>query len=215
MLGGLFGGGGGGFNGTSFIGDSGGVNLSGLPFVGGLFPNAAQQQQRQAMADAASAYGAMRPGVAQGFGNIWSGVQQAYTPAERALQAMYGGGTAPNSGGWAPGGARPMPGGGPSSITSGGGPRPSDNSGGGSSPFGQGGLLGMASGDPLGGALFGQGGPMGFAGRQAGGALGGGGGLGGLLGGGGLFGGGGGSPLGGLGGIFGGGGGGPLGGLFG
>lgn len=84
-------GGNGGFNGTSFIGDEGGVNLSGLPFVGGLFPNAAQRQQRELQMQASNTMGAMRPGIAEGFQNIWNGVQQAYNPAQQALMSIYGG----------------------------------------------------------------------------------------------------------------------------
>lgn len=186
-------GGNGGFNGTSFIGDQGGVNLSGLPFVGGLFPNAAQQMQRQMMANAANTLGAMQPGIAQGFQNIFNGTQQAYGPAQRALAMMYGGApaSAPSgdmgslAGKFAAGGAAPSGGGGqsPGSALSQANGMLGIGGGGGGGGF-MGSLTGLLGATPLGG-----GGPLG--GLMGGG----GGGLGGILGG---LGGGGGGPLGGL-----------------
>lgn len=211
-------GGNGGFNGTSFIGDEGGVNLSGLPFVGGLFPNAAQRMQRELQTQASNTMGAMRPGIAEGFQNIWNGVQQAYNPAQQALMSIYGG--KPQGGAdWLSSAAQPI-----GSQSGGGAPKPappdpwststsaiasSGIRGGQANP---GGFMGQIP--IVGGMMGGMGGMMpgggGFPGLGGGGMPGmGGGGLGGMIPG---MGGQGGGPLGGL--MPGMGGGGGLGGLL-
>lgn len=88
LLGGLPGIGGAG-NGGTLIGQ-GGINLSGIPFIGGMFPNPNEAANRDAMAAAGQAYGNMRPQMAQGYQNIASQFQNQLAPVHQALDNMYG-----------------------------------------------------------------------------------------------------------------------------
>lgn len=102
MLGGLLGGGGGGGliggagNGGTLLGQ-GGINLSGIPFIGGMFPNPNEGAVRDAMAAAGQSYANMRPQMAQGYQNIASQFQNQMAPASQALANMYGGQHGQNS----------------------------------------------------------------------------------------------------------------------
>jgi hypothetical protein len=203
-----------------FSNNGGGLQMSQIPFIGGMFPNPNEAAMRDAMTAAGQAYANMRPQQAQGYQNIMSQVQNQMAPASQALANMYGGQHGQNSDVTAAIAAQnPRDSGAAQGALAGlSGPRPSDNSGKGQSgndPLG--GFLTTL--DPVGGlssiggsfgGLFdldgGGGGPMnalkgGMGGMSGGGLLGGllggGGGLGGILGGGG----GGGMP--GLGGMFG------------
>ena len=104
LLGGLLGGGGGGGggliggagNGGTLIGQNG-INLSGIPFIGGMFPNPNEGAARDAMNAAGQAYGNMRPQMAQGYQNMVSQFQNQMSPASQALANMYGGQHGQNS----------------------------------------------------------------------------------------------------------------------
>ncbi len=213
-LNGINGGPGGG--GGMFSNTNGGLQLSQIPFIGGLFPNPNEGAARDAMAAAGAAYGAMRPSSAQGYQNLVSQNQNALAPAHQALANMYGGQHGQNSDVTAAMADQSGSTGGNYGAAVGsmlaGGPKPSDNSGKGNpamsflntlDPLGGLGSLGGAMGGFM-GLGGGQGGPMGAVqggmsnppgGGLLGGILGGGGGGGGLLGGL-LGGGGGGGPLG-------------------
>src|SRR5512139_673449 len=128
-MGGLFGGGGGGAGGSgSLLGNNGmvgglmggiGLNLSQIPFVGGMFPDPNAPAMQAAMQNAANTYASQRPVTAQAFENLMNQVRAGYQPAQNALASMYGGGngtpnlagaptSAPPPEGWSPG--QPSPG---------------------------------------------------------------------------------------------------------
>lgn len=222
------------------MGDSLGINFSGIPFIGGMFPNPAEAAANEAIRQAAGVYGGLIPQIAQAYGNLHQNALGNFGPVQNALRQIYGGDT--GMGGAPVGGPngrdvalnRQM-GGSAGGLTGafGGLPSPSYGPGGGllgglSGMPGLGSLPGLGGGGmPFGGAggLPGLGGLFGGGGGMPGlPGLGGGGGLPGIGGGGGLpgmpGGGGGGGLLGSLpiiGGLFGGGkggGGGLLGGLL-
>lgn len=182
MLGGL----------TSGLGGMAGINLSGIPFVGGMFANPAEAQMRDSMAGAANQYQGMREPAAQGFQNMMGRTHDMYQPAHDALNWMYGSPQQPQ----APQGQPPQMGAPPPQAPT---PHPQAHSSGGGGPAmstigaGLGGLLGGgpvgALGAGLGANAMGSGSAKGGLGGMLGGFAGGGtlggygGGLGGLLGG--------------------------------
>ncbi len=80
------------------VSDSTGINLSGIPFVGGLFPDPNQKAMREALMNASNQMGAQRAQSAAGFQNLAGQMLSAYAPAQNALSQMYGGPSPPPSG---------------------------------------------------------------------------------------------------------------------
>lgn len=156
FLGGQAGGGGG------IMSGSGGLNMSQIPFIGGMFPNPNEAAMQQAIQQSQNDLSAYRPQMAQAYQNLAGNQLASYQPAQGALMQMYGG-SIPQG----PTIANPSPGGMPPGQSS-----PQQPPSGGSS----------SSGDPLSGLM---GGLPGLGGGGLPG-LGGAGGLGGLMGGGGL-----------------------------
>jgi hypothetical protein len=87
---------GGAGNGGTLIGQNG-INLSGIPFIGGMFPNPNEAAMRDAMGAAGQSYANMRPQMAQGYQNLASQFQNQMSPAAQALANMYGGQHGQNS----------------------------------------------------------------------------------------------------------------------
>ena len=96
MLGGGLPGIGGAGNGGTLLGQ-GGINLSGIPFIGGMFPNPNEAAMRDAMGAAGQSYANMRPQMAQGYQNMVSQFQNQMSHAAQALANMYGGQHGQNS----------------------------------------------------------------------------------------------------------------------
>ncbi len=74
-----------------------GINLSGIPFVGGLFPDPNQKAMREALMNASNQMALQRQQSAAGFQNLAGQMLSAYAPAQNALSQMYGGGGAPQA----------------------------------------------------------------------------------------------------------------------
>jgi hypothetical protein len=94
----------------SGMGEGLGINLSGIPFIGGLFPNPAEKAMRDSLANAVTSYGNMREPQAQGYQNLMGRVGQSFAPVQSALSWMYGGpdqGGAGGGSGQAPSGPPP------------------------------------------------------------------------------------------------------------
>lgn len=81
MMGNMFGG----------IQNSTGINLSGIPFLGGLFPDPNQKAMRDALNSASSMMGNQRVQQAAGYQNLANNALGALQPAQNALSQMYGG----------------------------------------------------------------------------------------------------------------------------
>lgn len=142
-----------------------GINLSGIPFVGGMFGSPEEAAMRQSMANAVQSYQNMREPQAQGYQSAMARFGQGMQPVQSALNWMYGGPEA-GQGGQAP--PQQSPGPAPSVPPSGGGGTSLFPSGGGGG--GGGGLLGGIGG--IGGMLgLGQNAPLGLPGPGLGGAL--------------------------------------------
>lgn len=87
----MFGGGSSGAGGGGIIGDNGGVNMSQIPFIGGMMPNPNEKAMREALQRAQVAYGDHRGQSAQAYQNMLGQVLNSYQPVQNALGAMYGG----------------------------------------------------------------------------------------------------------------------------
>lgn len=70
--------------------DASGINLGGIPVFGPMFGSQADEQMKQALAQAAAAIAAYRPVQAQNYQNIQSNALAAYAPAADLLQQIYG-----------------------------------------------------------------------------------------------------------------------------
>jgi hypothetical protein len=68
-----------------------------LPFVGGMFENPDEAQQREQMHNMALAYSAYRPELAQARMNALGNQMSLYQPAVNSLMGMYGPGAVPNT----------------------------------------------------------------------------------------------------------------------
>lgn len=77
------------------MGDMTGINLSGIPFVGGLFPDPNQKAMRDALQNASNMMGAQRAQTAGAYQNLANNALGALQPAQNALYQMYGGGSQP------------------------------------------------------------------------------------------------------------------------
>jgi hypothetical protein len=134
---------------------NGGINLSGIPFIGGMFPNPNEAAMQQGIKNVQAATAAYRPQMAQAYQNLAGDQLAALQGPQQALLQMYGGQPPPG-----PSISNPSHGGSPSMQASSPPPQASGGSSGGSS----GGFLGgMLGGDPLGG-LMGAGGLGGILG---------------------------------------------------
>lgn len=90
--GGIFDDSGGGIGGMmTGMGQGLGINLSGIPFVGGLFPDPAQKAMRDSLAAAVGSYQNMREPQAQGYQNLMARAGAGFAPVQSALNWMYGG----------------------------------------------------------------------------------------------------------------------------
>lgn len=154
---------------------NGGINMSQIPFIGGLFPNPNEAAMQQAIQNAGGQFAAYRPQLAQAYQNLAGDQLAALQGPQNALMQMYGGKPPPG-----PSISNPSPGGPPSTST----PPPSGGSlggliGGMVGGGGQGGSQGAGGLGGLFGGLPGLGGgnPMsglpGFGNGQSGGPLGG------------------------------------------
>lgn len=86
-----------GGGGGMFSNQNGGLQLSQIPFIGGLFPNPNEGAVRDAFNAAGQSYGGMRGQMGQGYQNIASHFQNQMAPARQALMNMYGGQQGQNS----------------------------------------------------------------------------------------------------------------------
>ncbi len=82
------------------MGDMTGMNLSGIPFIGGMFPDPNQKAMRDALANASAMMGAQRAQTAGAYQNLANNMLGAMQPAQNALTMMYGGGSGAPTGGF-------------------------------------------------------------------------------------------------------------------
>lgn len=164
------------------MGDMTGINMSGIPFIGGMFPDPNQKAMRDALQNASNMMGAQRSQSAAAYQNAANNMLGALQPAQNALSMMYGGGGGTPTGGFdmsqfgPPQGAQMVPqyrgidralAGASNDLSasfpggSGGGGMLGGLFGGGNGSGGLGGLLGGLLGGPSGGGGGGMGGGLG------------------------------------------------------